>query len=53
MLMQVRYEYGQASYEKLRAAGANVNFAKYAGMGHEARPGELDEFQAWLGKVLA
>lgn len=53
MLMQVRYEYGQASYEKLRAAGADVYFARYAGMGHEARPGELGDFQVWLGKVLA
>lgn len=50
---QIKLEYGNMSYEKLKAAGANVKFSHYRGMGHEARTEELDEFAAWLGKVLS
>ena len=34
---QVKYEYGQMSYEKLKAAGADISFMPIRGMGHEVR----------------
>ena len=50
--LQVRYEYGERSAAKLKAAGAHVVFNSYAGMQHEAWPEELDAFQEWLKSVL-
>ena len=32
---QVKYDYGQLSYEKLKAAGADISFMPITGMGHE------------------
>jgi predicted esterase len=49
---QVRYEYGERSAAKLKAAGAHVAFNSYPGMQHEARPDELDAFQKWFTSVL-
>ena len=49
---QVRYEYGERSAAKLKAAGAQVVFNSYPGMQHEAAPEELTAFQQWLTSVL-
>jgi predicted esterase len=49
---QVRYEYGERSAAKLKAAGAHVVFNSYPGMQHAASPEELDAFQQWLTSVL-
>lgn len=49
---QVRYEYGERSAAKLKAAGAQVVFNSYPGMQHEAQPVELGAFSAWLTSVL-
>jgi predicted esterase len=49
---QVRYEYGERSAAKLKAAGARVAFNSYPGMQHEARPEELEELEKWLTTVL-
>ncbi len=49
---QVRYEYGERSAAKLKAAGAHVVFNSYPGMQHEAQPEELSALSAFLTSVL-
>jgi predicted esterase len=48
----VRYEYGERSAAKLKAAGAQVAFNSYNSMQHEAWPEELEAYQQWLKSVL-
>ncbi|KAK9810851.1 hypothetical protein WJX73_002185 [Symbiochloris irregularis] len=45
----VKYEYGQISVEKLKAAGAKVDFKSYPGIGHSVCPEEMFEVAAfWM-----
>ena len=50
--MQVRYEYGKLSYEKLREAGVNVTFQHFEGMGHSVNPKEVQSVVAFWQKCL-
>lgn len=49
----VQYQYGQASFEELKGAGAQVEFKTYHGMGHSACPQELADLARFLQSVLA
>lgn len=48
----VQYQYGQASFEELKSAGAQVEFKTYHGMGHSACPQELQDLARFLETVL-
>ena len=41
ILLQVKYEYGKASFEKLKAAGANADFRTYKHLQHGVDPQEV------------
>ena len=41
LLPQVKYEYGKASFEKLKAAGANADFKTYKYLQHGVDPQEV------------
>ena len=41
LLPQVKYEYGKASFEKLKAAGANADFRTYKYLQHGVDPQEV------------
>lgn len=50
--LQVAYPWGKASFEALKAAGADATFKTYPGMGHSACDEELAELVAFLKRVL-
>ena len=40
-LMQVKYKFGQMSYEALKEAGADIEMKTYVGLHHSINPTEL------------
>lgn len=48
----VKYKFGEMTYETLKKAGAKIDFKGIPGMGHEARPGELDSVLKFIQSVL-
>lgn len=48
----VKYKFGEMSNQILTQAGAKIEFKSFAGMGHEARPEELDSVRDFLKSVL-
>ena len=49
---QVRFEYGNESYQHLKAAGANIEFKAYPGVPHGVAPQEIEDITAFLTKIL-
>jgi lysophospholipase-2 len=49
----VHFKYGEASYELLKGAGAQVEFQAYEFMGHEACPEELQSLRDFLQQCFA
>jgi predicted esterase len=48
----VKYGFGVASADALKAAGVPVAFKTYGGMGHSACPAELSDVAAFLSERL-
>ena len=44
----VRPQWGEATYQQLRARGLDVQWKVYPGMRHELRREELDDLNAWM-----
>ena len=50
--LQVRYVYGQESFQKLKAAGSPIEFKTYQGVGHGVDPKEVQDITSFLKKHL-
>ena len=44
----VKVQWGQATAEKLKSWGYDVDFRTYKGLPHSAAPQEIDDLEAWL-----
>jgi predicted esterase len=50
--VQVGYHFGELSQQKLKAAGANLTFKSYKGLGHSLAPQEILDVKAFLKSCL-
>ena len=51
--MQVRYAYGQESLQRLKAAGAPIDFKIYHGLGHSVDPKEVEDITGFITKHVS
>ena len=51
--LQVKYMYGQASYERLQAAGSPINFKTYQGLGHGVDPQEVQDITRFIAQHVS
>lgn len=49
----VRYAYGQESLQRLKAAGAPIDFKTYHGLGHSVDPKEVEDITGFITKHVS
>ena len=49
----VMFQYGELSSQKLRGAGANLEFEQYSGLQHAVHPQELEKVASFWQRCLA
>lgn len=50
--LQVKYVYGQESFQRLKQAGAAIDFKTYQGLGHSVDPREVQDITGFIVKHL-
>ena len=50
--LQVKYVYGQESFERLKAAGSPITFKTYRGLGHGVDPQEVQDITRFIVQHL-
>ena len=50
--LQVKYVYGQESFERLKAAGSPISFKTYRGLGHGVDPQEVQDITKFIVQHL-
>ena len=52
MGMQVKYKFGQMSYDALKQAGADIELKTYVGLHHGINPTELADMVTFAAECL-
>lgn len=50
--VQVKFIYGQESYERLKAAGSPIDFKMYRGLGHGVAPEEVQDIRSFIAQHI-
>lgn len=50
--VQVKFVYGQESFQRLKQAGSAIDFKTYQGLGHGVDPREVQDITSFIVKHL-